>query len=108
MFNYADFNYERYAMIVKSCILQAKNKCESIEDTGTINNDMVLLSNLHNKRLDSFLAQDLQVSKHPSQPGYFWLDMQLGQANRNTQFCLTVSELLRQQGITSSVRNIMD
>lgn len=108
MFNYADFDYERYAMIIKSGILQAKNKTDMVEDSGTVNNDKVLLSNLRNKRLDSFLVQGLEVSKHPSQPGYFWLDVQNGQANRNTQFCLFLSEFLRQQGITSSVYNTLD
>lgn len=107
MFNYANFDYVRFALIVNSCILQAKNKTETIEDTGTVNNDMVLLSNLHNKRLDSFLAQELPVSKHPD-TGYFWLDVQHGQAKRNSEFCLELSELLRQQGITSSVRKVMD
>ena len=107
MFNYADFDYARFALIIKSCVLQAKNKTETIEDIGTTNNDMVLLSNLRNKPLNSFLEVDLPVSKD-TDPGYFWLEIQNGQANRNTQFCLTLSELLRQQGITSSVRNIMD
>lgn len=108
MFNYADFDYERFAMIVDSCILQAKNKTNNIEDTGTINNNMVLLSNLRNKRLESFLTHGLDVSKDTNKSGYFWLHAQNGQANRNTQFCLILSELLRQQGITSSIYNISD
>lgn len=107
MFNYADFDYARFAMVIKSCVLQAKNKTDALEDTGTINNDMVLLSNLRNKRLDSFLEVDLPVSKD-TDPGYFWLEVQNGQANRNTEFCLLLSEFLRQQGITSSVRKVMD
>ena len=107
MFNYGNFDYERYAQIIKSGILQAQNKTVSVEDSGTLNNDRVLLSNLRNKRLDSFLAQGLEMSK-AAQPGYFWLAVQHGQANRNTEFCLLLSEFLRQQGITSSVRKVMD
>ena len=53
MFNYANFDYALFAMLIKSCVLQAKNVCETIEDSGTANNDMVLLSNLKNIVVDS-------------------------------------------------------
>lgn len=108
MFNYADFDYDRFAMIVNSCILRAKNTTEGVDDTGSVNNDMVLLSNLRNKRLQSFTSRELPISKHSLEPGYFWLDVQNGQAERNRQFCLALSEYLRQQGITSSVYSVLD
>lgn len=106
MFNYANFDYALFAMLIKSCVLQAKNVCETIEDSGTANNDMVLLSNLKNKREDAFEQHGLDLIK--GEPGYFYLNEQLGQARRNVEFCLMVSELLRQKGITSSVVKVRD
>ena len=65
-----------------------------------------LLSNLKNKREDAFEQHGLDLIK--GEPGYFYLNEQLGQAHRNVEFCLMVSELLRQKGITSSVVKVRD
>lgn len=108
MFNYSNFNYNHFADLINSCVLRAKEAAKLVDDSGTVNNDCLVLTFLYGKRLDLFLAVGLPMSKRTGVTGHFWLDIQFGQANRNAEFCRQLTEMLRTAGIMSSVVSVPD
>lgn len=108
MFNYSNFNYNHFADLINSCVLRAKEAAKLVDDSGTVNNDCLVLTFLHGKRLDLFLAAGLPMSKRTGVTGHFWLDIQFGQANRNAEFCRQLTEMLRTAGIMSAVVAVSD
>lgn len=103
MFRYDQFDYANFIQIVNSCVLRAKEQVEYAVDDTTLSTDYVVLtflSGVDQTKLNEFGLVFLSVSDREVE-----LVANYGASNRNKQFCRTLSELLRQAGILSVVRN---
>ena len=105
MFKYNPFDYVEFAKIINSCLVRAHAITDVIEDKGYVNNDMIALTFLTTDDVTKFTEQGLRMERRTGKGinNQFWLLEQNGQAERNTEFCLELSEMLRQAGILSTI-----
>ena len=117
MFDYSKFDADKYAEILNSCILRAKEFSNKFDDTGTMNLDTLILTHVPKAQGAKLIDMGLPVSVVEKTKGVklleiqknqLWLDIQNGQASRNTNFVRKLGEFLREAGIMSSVKYIVD
>lgn len=105
MFKYNPFDYAEFAKIINSCLVRAHAITDAQVDKGYVNNDMLALTFLENKDIEKFTEQGLRMEKREGKgiKNQYWLLEQNGQAERNTEFCRQLTEMLRQAGILSTL-----
>lgn len=105
MFEYNPFDYVEFAKIINSCLVRAHAITDAKEDKGYANNDMIALTFLTTNDVTKFTDQGLRMERRSGKgiSNQFWLMEQNGQAERNTEFCRQLSEMLRQAGILSTI-----
>ena len=108
MFDYSKFDADKYAEILNSCILRAKEFSNKFDDTGTMNLDTLILTYVPKGQGAKLIDKGLPISAVEKSKSEFWLDVQNGQASRNTDFIRKLGEFLREAGIMSSVKYIID
>ena len=108
MFDYSKFDADKYADILNSCILRAKEFSNKFDDTGTMNLDTLILTHVPKAQGEKLIDMGLPVSVVEKTKTELWLDVQNGQASRNTNFVRKLGEFLREAGIMSSVKYIID
>lgn len=102
MFKYDNFNYERFAMIVNSCELRAKQEVDNTVEGTEISRDYVVLTFLKGVDIDKLTSFGLLLQ--PISDTESELIAQFGFGNKQKRFCQVFTEFLRQAGIMSVIK----
>ncbi|QHJ78658.1 MAG: hypothetical protein [Caudoviricetes sp.] len=102
MFKYDNFDYERYAMIVNSCELRAKQEVDNTVEGGEVSLDYVALTFLKGVDINKLCSFGLLLQ--PISDTESELIAQVGFGNKHKRFCQVMTEFLRQAGIMSVIK----